>query len=161
MVYLANTFIRKKRGNAIRNTITTFAPLYGDPPCILRHLLCFISQTQLPSENAKTKGDVSFLQQNFYDCSIFCNNYSCLLCFWVRADDWFLLSTLTLHCNIIPMLAKAAFDELRVLHFKNFAYELRSNDIECLLKRLGATNCQIYLSCNPATNVSYRLLIAV
>ncbi|KAL5111323.1 U11/U12 small nuclear ribonucleoprotein 65 kDa protein [Taenia crassiceps] len=50
------------------------------------------------------------------------------------------------------MLAKEAFDGLRVLHFKNFAYELRSNDIECLLRRLGATDCQIYLSCNPATN---------
>nr|CDS16586.1 RNA binding protein 40 [Echinococcus granulosus] len=50
------------------------------------------------------------------------------------------------------MLAKEAFDGLRVLHFKNFAYELRANDIEYLLKRLGATNSQIYLSCNPATN---------
>ncbi|VDM32514.1 unnamed protein product [Hydatigera taeniaeformis] len=50
------------------------------------------------------------------------------------------------------MLAKEAFDGLRVLHFKNLAYELRSKDIECLLKRLGATNIQIFLSCNPATN---------
>ncbi|KAM3178287.1 hypothetical protein ACTXT7_002871 [Hymenolepis weldensis] len=54
------------------------------------------------------------------------------------------------------MLSIEAFNNFRVLHFKNFAYELRSNDIDSLLKRLGAVNTQIFLSCNP--NTKHRAL---
>ena len=59
------------------------------------------------------------------------------------------------------MLLKKSFDELRVLHFKNFAYELRSSDIDMFLRRLGALNTQLYLSCDPSTNVSWISIILI
>ncbi|KAM7540322.1 hypothetical protein Aperf_G00000040623 [Anoplocephala perfoliata] len=48
------------------------------------------------------------------------------------------------------MQGAEVFNDMRVLHFKNFAYGLQCQEIEALLKRLGAINTQIYLSCSPA-----------
>ncbi|VDO04953.1 unnamed protein product [Rodentolepis nana] len=54
------------------------------------------------------------------------------------------------------MIGIESFNNFRVLYFKNFAYELQSNDIDTLLKRLGAVNTLVFPSCSP--NAKHRAL---